>query len=87
MARRTRTYNNFGMKIGDHYEGTVSSGEPIPPENATVVTMEIEKDPLPPNLERVETEHEVPVAAAGRGTVRVKYPKPEKTSARVKRHE
>lgn len=81
------TYNNFGMKINDHFEGTVSSGEPIPPENATTLTMEIEKDSLPPNLERVETEHDVPVAAAGRGTVKVRYPKPGKSSTRVTRHE
>ena len=80
----TVTYNNFGMKIGDHFEGTVSSGEPIPPETATTLTMEIDKESLPPNLERVETEHDVPVAAAGRGTVKVKYPKLEKTSAKVK---
>ena len=76
------TYNNFGMKISEHFEGGV--GVPVPPETATTLHVEIEKESLPPNLERVETEHDVPVAAAGRGTVKVKYPKPEKSSAKVK---
>jgi hypothetical protein len=77
------TYNNFGMKIGDHFEGVVERGEVG--EGAVTVHLEIEKPPTPPNLERVETEHEVPVSSAGRGTVKVKYPKPAKSSAKVTR--
>lgn len=76
------TYNNFGRAIDDHFEGVVAQGE-LGPETETI-TLTVEKSPIPPNLERVETEHEVPVSSAGRGTTRVKYPKPEKTSAKVK---
>ena len=92
-------YNNFGMKIDDHFEGTVQHGE-LGSDTSHIV-LEIETDvmegshadkfkpgdPIPPNLARVETEQDVPVSSLGRGRVNVKYPKPEKSSAKVKRHE
>ena len=76
-------YNNFGMKIDDHFEGTVTHGELGP--DTTTIKLEVEQDPIPPNLARVEAEQDVPVSSMGRGRVNVKYPKPEKSSAKVKR--
>jgi hypothetical protein len=76
-------YNNFGMKIGDHFEGSVQHGE-LGAETETI-KLEVEIDPIPPNLARVEAEQEVPVSSMGRGRVNVKYPRPEKSSAKVKR--
>lgn len=78
------TFDNFGRKTGDHFEGTVASGE-LSADTATI-HVELEKADLPPNLERVETEQDVPVSQAGRGTAMVRYPKPEKSSHKV-RHE
>ena len=75
------TFNNFGMRIGDHFEGAVSRGK-LEGETRTA-HLEIDKPPTPPNLERVEVEQEVPVSSAGRGTVRMSYPKPQKSSAKV----
>lgn len=77
----TVTYNNFGRAIDDHFEGVVTSGELG--EDTKTVTVSVEKDPIPPNLERVETEHDVPVSSAGRGTTKVRYSK-RPTSAKVK---
>ena len=76
-------YNNFGMKIDDHFEGTVQRGELT--DDTTTIKVEVEQEPIPPNLARVETEQDVPVSSLGRGRVNVKYPKPEKSSAKVKR--
>ena len=76
-------YNNFGMKIGDHFEGAVQHGE-LTGETETI-KLEVDIEPIPPNLARVETEQDVPVSSMGRGRVNVKYPKPEKSSAKVKR--
>jgi hypothetical protein len=79
------TFNNFGRQAGDHFEGTVQSGELGP--DTTTLHLEMSKDPIPPNLERVETEHTVPVSSAGRGTTQVKYPKPKESSVDLKRVE
>lgn len=79
------TLDNFGMKIGDHFEGTLKHGELG--EDTKTIHLEIDKPAIPPNLERVETEHEVPVSSAGRGTAKVKYPKPKKGSTEVTVHE
>ena len=76
-------YNNFGMKIDDHFEGTVQHGELT--DDTTTIKLEVEQEPIPPNLARVEAEQDVPVSSMGRGRVNVKYPKPEKSSAKVKR--
>jgi hypothetical protein len=75
------TYNNFGLRSGDHFEGTVKRGK-LGPETAAV-QLEMEKPSMPPNLERVECEQPVPVSSVGRGAVQVKYPKPQKLSAVV----
>lgn len=76
------TFDNFGRQSGDHFEGTVNHGE-VGPESATL-HLDVEKAPIPPNLERVETEMPVPVSSLGRGTTAVKYPKPKTNSVDLK---
>lgn len=77
------TFNNFGRNIGDHFEGVVQHGELGP--DTTTISIELEKESQPPNLERVETELLVPVSSAGRGTTQVKYPKPKESSVNLRR--
>lgn len=75
------TFDNFGRKTGDHFEGKVESGE-LSADTKTI-HLELDKVDLPPNLERVETEQDVPVSQAGRGTAKVRYPKPKENSVKV----
>ncbi len=75
------TFDNFGRKTGDHFEGTVQAGE-LSADTKTL-HLELEKADIPPNLERVETEQDVPVSQAGRGTAKVRYPKPKESSVKV----
>lgn len=78
------TFDNFGRKTGDHFEGKVEShADELTPENSSTIHLEMEKADLPPNLERVETEQDVPVSQAGRGTAKVRYPKPKENSVKV----
>jgi hypothetical protein len=77
------TFDNFGRKTGDHFEGVVSAGE-LSADTETI-HLEIEKPDIPPNLERVETEQDVPVSQAGRGTAMVRYPKPAESSVKIDR--
>lgn len=77
------TFNNFGRQSGDHFEGTVLHGEIG--DDTTTLHLEMDKEPLPPNLERVETEHPVPVSSLGRGTTKVRYPKPRGNSVNLRR--
>lgn len=79
------TFNNFGQATGDHFEFSGKHGELGP--DTTTVHLEFEKESLPPNLERVETELPVPVSSMGRGTANVKYPKPRQSSIDLKKVE
>jgi hypothetical protein len=47
--------------------------------------LELDSLDLPPNLVRVETEQDVPVSQAGRGTAQVRYPKPKESSVKIDR--